>query len=133
MPFEEKVRNGVGRHVLKRVMSDVLPRPAVAAEAGVPDAAAALASSDLAAPVERRLRTSAIHELGYLDGEAVQRLLQLHLSAKENARTSSGFAESLHVVRLLDRRPRADTGLSRMTGATRRVHQTLEQLRWSGT
>jgi len=31
------------------------------------------------------------HELGYLDGEAVQRSSNCNLSAKENARTSSGF------------------------------------------
>ncbi|TMC48552.1 MAG: asparagine synthase (glutamine-hydrolyzing) [Chloroflexi bacterium] len=83
MPFEEKVRNGVGKHVLKRVMSDVLPEDLLwRQKQAFRTPLQHWLRSELAGPVERRLRTSAIHELGYLDREAVQRLFRLHLSAK---------------------------------------------------
>jgi len=83
MPFEEKVRGGVGKHVLKRVMGDLLPadllwRPKHAFR----EPLAEWFRGELATRIDGQLRASAIHELGYLDRQAVQRLVDRHRGGK---------------------------------------------------
>ena len=70
MPREEKIRDGVGKHVLKRAVS----RSCRAKSSGGRSRASARrwrgGSAELGDQLERQLQGSAINELGWLDREA---------------------------------------------------------------
>jgi asparagine synthase (glutamine-hydrolysing) len=79
MPPGEKISDGVGKHVLKRAMGDLLPadllwRP----KQGFGAPVRRWFAGELAERVERRLRRSAVHELGYLQWAGMRRLLDDH-------------------------------------------------------
>ena len=83
LPFDEKIRDGVGKHALKRAMGDLLPaellwRPKQAFSSPFGE----WLRDGFGDRVERQLRRSAIGELGYLNMPAVQQLLDLHRSGR---------------------------------------------------
>jgi asparagine synthase (glutamine-hydrolysing) len=83
MPSEEKVRDGIGKRVLKRAMADLLERdilwrPKQGFGAPVEDWFRRELADDLA----RRLEHSEIHSLGYLDRTRISDLLDLHRSGR---------------------------------------------------
>jgi asparagine synthase (glutamine-hydrolysing) len=83
MPPEEKIRGGVGKHVLKRAVSDLLPhdliwRPKQGFGTPVSDWFRGSLGDDLS----RQLESSHIHELGVLDRDEIRRLVALHRSGR---------------------------------------------------
>ena len=83
MPDEQKIRGGVGKQVLKRAVSDLLPddliwRPKQGFGTPVSD----WFRGPLGDALSQALETSAIHELGYFDRDEMQRLVQLHRSGR---------------------------------------------------
>ena len=82
-PTDEKIRAGVGKHVLKRAVGDLLPddllwRP----KQGFGTPVSQWFRGELGAQLEDRLANSAINELGYLDRDEVSSLLALHRSGR---------------------------------------------------
>jgi asparagine synthase (glutamine-hydrolysing) len=85
IPRDRKIRDGVGKHLLKRAVSDLLPhdvvwRPKQGFGAPVRD----WFRGELGTQLEERLRGSALNELGYIDGDAVGELLELHRSGRSD-------------------------------------------------
>ena len=83
MPSDEKVRDGVGKHVLKRAMADILEpdivwRPQRGFGAPVEDWFRGELADDLATRFER----SEIHSLGYHERARITELLELHRSGR---------------------------------------------------
>jgi asparagine synthase (glutamine-hydrolysing) len=83
MPVREKIRNGVGKHVLKRAVSDLLPSDLIwRPKQGFGTPVSDWFRGPLANGLSERLETSAIHELGYLDRARVRELLSQHQSGR---------------------------------------------------
>jgi asparagine synthase (glutamine-hydrolysing) len=83
MPDSEKIRDGTGKHVLKRAVSDLLPpdliwRPKQGFGTPVSDWFRGPLADDLSAQLE----SSEIHELGYLDRDQLREIVQLHRSGR---------------------------------------------------
>ena len=83
MPDEQKIQGGVGKQVLKRAVSDLLPddliwRPKQGFGTPVSD----WFRGPLGDALDQALDSSAIHELGYFDREEMQRLVRLHRSGR---------------------------------------------------
>lgn len=83
MPDDEKIRGDVGKHVLKRAVSDLLPpdliwRPKQGFGTPVSD----WFRGPLGDELSQRLESSAIHQLGYLDRGEVRKLVDLHRSGR---------------------------------------------------
>jgi asparagine synthase (glutamine-hydrolysing) len=83
MPVQEKIRDGVGKHVLKRAVGDLLFedliwRPKQGFGTPVSDWFRGQLGDDLT----RQLQRSSIHELGYLDRDEIGRLVALHRSGR---------------------------------------------------
>jgi asparagine synthase (glutamine-hydrolysing) len=83
VPVDEKIRGGVGKHVLKRAVSDLLPddilwRP----KQGFGTPVSQWFRGELGAQLERRLADTALNDLGYLDPAAVRETLDLHRSGR---------------------------------------------------
>jgi asparagine synthase (glutamine-hydrolysing) len=83
MPAEEKIRDGVGKHVLKRAVGDLLPddlvwRPKQAFGTPVSQWFRAELGDELAGRLER----SAVNELGYLNRTTIDRLVAEHRSGR---------------------------------------------------
>jgi len=83
IPEEEKIRDGIGKHVLKRAVSDLLPpdliwRPKQGFGTPVSD----WFRGPLGEELSQRLERSAIHELGYLDRGEIRKLVDLHRSGR---------------------------------------------------
>ncbi len=82
-PTDEKIRDGVGKHVLKRAVSDLLPddllwRP----KQGFGTPVSQWFRGPLGDQLQDRLAKSGLNELGYLDPDAVGALLDLHRSGR---------------------------------------------------
>lgn len=83
VPVDEKIRDGVGKHVLKRAVSDLLPEEIVwRPKQGFGTPVSQWFRGELGAQLERRLRDTALNELGYLDPAAVRATLELHRSGR---------------------------------------------------
>jgi asparagine synthase (glutamine-hydrolysing) len=83
MPPEEKIRDGVGKHVLKRAVGDLLaPELLWRPKQGFGTPVSQWFRGPLGDQLEDRLRRSAINDLGVLDQEAVSDLLRLHRSGR---------------------------------------------------
>jgi asparagine synthase (glutamine-hydrolysing) len=83
MPIEEKIRDGVGKHVLKRAASDLLPsdllwRP----KQGFATPIAKWLAGDLGGQLERQLAYSSLHELGWFNPKEIERLVAIHRSGR---------------------------------------------------
>jgi asparagine synthase (glutamine-hydrolysing) len=83
MPESEKIREGIGKHIVKRAVSDLLPpellwRP----KQGFGAPVSQWFHGELGEQLEQRLNRSGINELGYLDRERVRRLLAEHRSGR---------------------------------------------------
>lgn len=83
MPEEEKIREGVGNHVLERAVSDLLPHDLIwRPKQGFGTPVSDWFRGPLADNLSRQLNESSIHELGYLDCGEVGRLFELHRSGR---------------------------------------------------
>jgi asparagine synthase (glutamine-hydrolysing) len=83
IPREEKIRDGVGKHVLKRAVSDLLPSDVVwRPKQGFGAPVAQWFRGPLGGRLEARLDESALNELGYVDREAVRDVLDVHRSGR---------------------------------------------------
>jgi asparagine synthase (glutamine-hydrolysing) len=83
IPRSEKIRDGEGKHVLKRSVSSSLPRDVVwRPKQGFATPVAAWFRCELGDHLERQLKGSAINELGWLDPSAVNEILTLHRSGR---------------------------------------------------
>ncbi len=83
MPDAEKITDGVGKHVLKRAVSDLLPPEIVWRPKqgfGVP--VSAWFRGELGDELGKQLAGSSLRELGYIDTQAVAHLLDLHRSGR---------------------------------------------------
>lgn len=83
IPRGEKIRDGVGKHVLKRAVGDLLPDDLVWRPKqgfGVP--VSQWFREDLGKQLERQIEGSAFNELGYLDPGAIRDVLDLHRSGR---------------------------------------------------
>ena len=79
IPREEKIRDGVGKHVLKRAVSDLLPPEIVwRPKQGFGAPVSQWFRGPLGARLEERLGASALNELGYVDRDAVSEVLDIH-------------------------------------------------------
>lgn len=83
MPLEQKIRNGTGKQVLKRAVSDLLPEDLIwRPKQGFGTPVSDWFRGPLSAELPRRLDGSALHELGYLDRSEVHNLVELHRSGR---------------------------------------------------
>jgi asparagine synthase (glutamine-hydrolysing) len=83
IPAGEKIREGVGKHVLKRAVSDLLPADLIwRPKQGFGTPVSDWFRGPLANELSRRLETSEIHELGYLERTYVRELVQQHRSGR---------------------------------------------------
>jgi asparagine synthase (glutamine-hydrolysing) len=83
IPENEKIRDGVGKHVLKRAIGDLLPAELIwRPKQGFGTPVSSWFRGPLGDQLERRLRESHINELGILDHEAIGRILRLHRSGR---------------------------------------------------
>jgi asparagine synthase (glutamine-hydrolysing) len=83
VPAAEKIRDGVGKHVIKRAVSDLLPEDLIwRPKQGFGTPVSEWFRGELGGQLERALAESAINELGVLDRGNVQTLLDLHRSGR---------------------------------------------------
>ena len=83
MPASEKIRNGVGKHILKRAMSDVLPHDLLwRPKQGFGTPVSEWFRGELATQLEARLASSSLNDLGFINKAAVTDLLNLHRSGR---------------------------------------------------
>ena len=83
VPREEKIRDGVGKHVLKRAVAGLLDDDLVwRPKQGFATPIASWFRGELADGLERQLSDGAINETGWLDPERVTALLALHRSGR---------------------------------------------------
>jgi asparagine synthase (glutamine-hydrolysing) len=83
MPRAEKIRDGVGKHVVKRAVADLLPADVVwRPKQGFATPVSDWFRGTLAGQLEHRLEQSAINDLGYLDRGAIADLLAVHRSGR---------------------------------------------------
>jgi asparagine synthase (glutamine-hydrolysing) len=83
VPASEKIRGGVGKHVLKRAVADLLPddllwRPKQGFGAPVSE----WFRGPLADQLRRQIDGSAIHELGFFDRNEIDRLIGEHRTGR---------------------------------------------------
>ena len=82
-PASEKVRDGIGKHVLKRAVSDLLDHDLVwRPKQGFGTPVSQWFRSELGDQLEHQLAHGAINELGYLDPDTVRDILELHRSGR---------------------------------------------------
>jgi asparagine synthase (glutamine-hydrolysing) len=83
IPAEEKIRDGVGKHVLKRAVSDLLPRDLIwRPKQGFGTPVSSWFRGPLGVRLERKLEASGLNDLGYIDQGVVRDLLDLHRSGR---------------------------------------------------
>lgn len=83
IPSHEKVRDGVGKHILKRIVSPLLPRDVVwRPKQGFGAPVAQWFRGPLADRLARDIAGSRFHELGYLKRDRIDDLLRLHRSGR---------------------------------------------------
>jgi asparagine synthase (glutamine-hydrolysing) len=83
IPADEKIRDGVGKHVLKRAVEPLLPHDLVwRPKQGFGTPVSRWFRGELGAQLEAQLTNSSIHELGFLDRGAISDLLEIHRSGR---------------------------------------------------
>ena len=83
MPKDEKIRGSEGKHVLKRAVADLLPADVVwRPKQGFSTPVSRWFRSELADQLARRITSSPLIELGYLDAGEVSSILELHRSGR---------------------------------------------------
>jgi asparagine synthase (glutamine-hydrolysing) len=83
MPASEKIRDGVGKHVLKRAVSDLLPNDLLwRPKQGFGTPVSQWFRGPLGKQLEERLARSHINELGILNRGAIAELLETHRSGR---------------------------------------------------
>lgn len=83
VPRDEKIRDGIGKHVLKRAVSELLPPELVwRPKQGFGTPVSQWFRGELGDQLDRQLKTGAINETGWLDAERVRQLLDLHRSGR---------------------------------------------------
>jgi asparagine synthase (glutamine-hydrolysing) len=83
MPLGEKIKDGIGKHVLKRAVSDLLPEDLLwRPKQGFGTPVSQWFRGPLADELSERLEHSAIHELGYLNQDEVRQIVELHRSGR---------------------------------------------------
>lgn len=83
MPDDEKIRVDVGKHVLKRAVSDLLPADLIwRPKQGFGTPVSDWFRGPLGDELSQRLESSAIHDLGYLDRGEIRKLVDLHRSGR---------------------------------------------------
>ncbi len=83
VPRDEKIRDGIGKHVVKRAVAGLLPddllwRP----KQGFGTPVSQWFRGELGDQLDRQLETGAINETGWLDRGRVRELLDLHRSGR---------------------------------------------------
>ncbi len=79
VPASEKIRDGIGKHVVKRAVSDLLPDDLVwRPKQGFGTPVSQWFRGELGDQLEQALDRSAINELGVLERDGVRQLLDLH-------------------------------------------------------
>jgi asparagine synthase (glutamine-hydrolysing) len=83
IPASEKIQDGIGKHVLKRAVSDLLPAEIVwRPKQGFGTPVSQWFRGELGVALEQKLTSSPLNELGVLDRGAVGDLLALHRSGR---------------------------------------------------
>jgi asparagine synthase (glutamine-hydrolysing) len=83
VPADEKIRDGVGKHVVKRAISDLLPEDLIwRPKQGFGTPVSQWFRAELGARLEDRLATSALHDLDVIDPKAIRHVLDLHRSGR---------------------------------------------------
>src|SRR3954451_6419573 len=83
MPEEQKIVDGIGKQVVKRAMADVLPQDLLwRPKQGFGTPVSEWFRGELGAELETRLERTQLNELGYIEPDAVKRLLDLHRSGR---------------------------------------------------
>ncbi len=83
MPADEKIRDGIGKHALKRAVGDLLADDLVwRPKQGFGTPVSDWFRGELGSRLERRLGNSALDELGLVDRDAVSSVLNLHRSGR---------------------------------------------------
>jgi asparagine synthase (glutamine-hydrolysing) len=83
MPASEKVRDGVGKHVLKRAVEDLLPQEVVwRPKQGFGTPVSRWFRGELADRLEAQLAGSSVWELGWLDREGVADVVRRHRAGR---------------------------------------------------
>jgi asparagine synthase (glutamine-hydrolysing) len=83
VPASEKIRDGIGKHVLKRAVSGLLPDDLIwRPKQGFGTPVSQWFRGPLGDQLETQLNEGAINELGWLDGDTVRHVLDLHRSGK---------------------------------------------------
>lgn len=83
VPREEKIRDGIGKHVLKRAISDLLPQDLIwRPKQGFGTPVSQWFRGELGTQLEQQLEHGAINEMGWLEHGRVKELLDLHRSGR---------------------------------------------------
>jgi asparagine synthase (glutamine-hydrolysing) len=83
VPASEKIHDGIGKHVVKRAVSDLLPEDLIwRPKQGFGTPVSQYFRGELGGQLEAQLRDGAINELGILDQDRVRHLLDLHRGEK---------------------------------------------------
>jgi asparagine synthase (glutamine-hydrolysing) len=83
MPASEKIRDGIGKHIVKRAVSDLLPHDLLwRPKQGFGTPVSEWFRGPLGERLDAALKTSAIHDLGFLDRQGIQDTLDLHRSGR---------------------------------------------------
>lgn len=83
VPASEKIRDGIGKHVLKRAVSEVLPEEIVwRKKQGFGTPVSQWFRGPLGDQLDESLRTSAMNELGWIKPNEVERISDLHRSGR---------------------------------------------------
>lgn len=83
VPPEEKVRDGIGKHVLKRAVSDLLDDELVwRPKQGFGTPVSQWFRGELGDQLEHQLTHGSINELGYLQPDTIKEILDLHRSGR---------------------------------------------------
>jgi asparagine synthase (glutamine-hydrolysing) len=83
LPAHEKIQGDTGKQVLKRTVADLLPQDLIwRRKQGFSTPVSQWFRGDMGVQLEQRLRDSQIHELGWLDREAVGKLIKIHRAGR---------------------------------------------------
>lgn len=83
MPASEKIRDGIGKHVLKRAVSDLLPQDLLwRPKQGFGTPVSEWFRGDGADELDRRLTSSKLRDLGWIDPARVTQLVEQHRSGR---------------------------------------------------
>jgi asparagine synthase (glutamine-hydrolysing) len=83
VPTDQKIRDGIGKHVVKRAVGDVLPQDLVwRPKQGFGTPVSEWFRGELAGQLQSTLQSSELADLGYIDPDRVQTLLDEHRSGQ---------------------------------------------------